>query len=276
MQILPNLADDRIIEVCLKGQKIYGDDFTPEQILRWYADEKEGYAELGAKDTKSYRYYYHAANRIFGFRHLPDIRFKHALGIGSAYGDEFEPIAGKLDHVTILEPSEQLKRDSVFGVPATWAAPDPSGTIPFGDKTFDLVSCLMVLHHIPNVTYVVGEFARVLKPGGYALISEPVTSMGDWRRPRDGLTKHERGLPPQLLANAIEKAGFETVARTQHSFRPWLIGASKLHFGGHDVAWVTHVDSMLSKLFAWNTTYHPKSILHRVRPVCEYYVVRKP
>jgi len=276
MPTLPNLADDQIIEICLKGQKLYGDDFTPEQIARWYADEKEGYAELGAKDKAHYRYYYHASNRIFGYSHLPDTRFSHALGIGSAYGDEFEPIADRLDRVTILEPSQQLKRDSVFGVPATWTAPDPSGTIPFRDGTFDLVTCLMVLHHIPNVSYVVSEFSRVLSAGGYALISEPVTSMGDWRRPRGGLTKHERGLPPQFLSDAIQKAGFEIVACTRHSFRPWIIVASKLKLGGHDVPWVTRVDSLLSKLFAWNTTYHPKNILHRFRPVCEYYVLRKP
>ena len=80
---IPPLADDRIVEVCLRGEQLYGDDFTPEQIARWYVDEQEGYANLGAKDEKSYRYYYHATNRLLGYRHLPDRRFAHALGIGS-------------------------------------------------------------------------------------------------------------------------------------------------------------------------------------------------
>lgn len=49
----PQLADDHIIEICLRGERLYGDDFTPEQIARWNVDEQDGYANLGAKDEKS-------------------------------------------------------------------------------------------------------------------------------------------------------------------------------------------------------------------------------
>lgn len=273
---VPQLADDRIIEVCLRGERLYGDDFNAEQIARWYVDEEEGYANLGAKDEKSYRYYYHAMNRFFGYGHLPaERRFARALGVGSAYGDEFEPIAPRVGRFTILEPSKQMRRDSVYGRPAEWVPPQPSGDMPFESNTFDLITCLAVLHHVPNVTHVVGEIGRVLRPGGFALIHEPVTSMGDWRRPRGGLTKHERGIPPKVLAAAIERAGLKVVKKTLHSFRPWTVLAAKMGFEVYNVGWVTRVDQVLSVFFAWNTRYHPTNILHRFRPVCEYYVLTK-
>jgi ubiquinone/menaquinone biosynthesis C-methylase UbiE len=34
-----------------------------------------------------------------------------------------------------------------------------------------------VLHHIPNVEHVLAELARVLTPGGLALIREPIHSV---------------------------------------------------------------------------------------------------
>ena len=66
------------------GEKLYGDDFDQIAIQRWFADEAEGYADLGAKDRESYRYGYHALNWLHGFRHLDrNRRFSRAMsGLG--------------------------------------------------------------------------------------------------------------------------------------------------------------------------------------------------
>ena len=37
------------LDIYLSGKKLYGDDFTYEEILDWYEDEKEGYSDLEAK-----------------------------------------------------------------------------------------------------------------------------------------------------------------------------------------------------------------------------------
>ncbi len=34
----------------LAGEKLYGDDFSFEQIKNWYDQEAEGYADLGSKN----------------------------------------------------------------------------------------------------------------------------------------------------------------------------------------------------------------------------------
>lgn len=45
--------------------------------------------------------------------------------------------------------------------------------LPFGDQTFDYVTCLEGLEHIENPQQAVREFARVLKPGGHLIVSVP-------------------------------------------------------------------------------------------------------
>lgn len=44
-------------------------------------------------------------------------------------------------------------------------------TLPFADETFDLVTCFLVMPHVPDDTTALAELARVLKPGGTLAIS---------------------------------------------------------------------------------------------------------
>ena len=43
--------------------------------------------------------------------------------------------------------------------------------LPFADETFDLVTCFLVMSHVPDDTTALTELARVLKPGGTLAIS---------------------------------------------------------------------------------------------------------
>lgn len=47
----------------------------------------------------------------------------------------------------------------------------PVDSVPFGDGTFDAVLCVEVLRYLPDVRPCVREIARVLKPGGVALVT---------------------------------------------------------------------------------------------------------
>lgn len=44
-------------------------------------------------------------------------------------------------------------------------------TLPFADATFDLVTCFLVMPHVPDDKVALTELARVLKPGGTLAIS---------------------------------------------------------------------------------------------------------
>src|SRR5438132_1463508 len=92
----------------LSGKKLWGDDFNLREIAAWYEDEKDGYANLGAKEKVRYRYAYHALNKRHGYRYLPNRQFNNVLGFGSAYGDEFLPILPRIRSLTITDPSESF------------------------------------------------------------------------------------------------------------------------------------------------------------------------
>ena len=54
-------------------------------------------------------------------------------------------------------------------IPALLRASLP--TLPFADETFDLVTCFLVMPHVPDDRAALTELTRVLKPGGTLAIS---------------------------------------------------------------------------------------------------------
>jgi SAM-dependent methyltransferase len=268
------MTDD--LEQYLRGERLYGDDFSLAEIQAWFNDEQEAYANLGAKERAAYRYGYHALNTGHGFRHLPERTFKRVLSYGGAYGDELLPIISRIEEVVISDPSHALAVREVQGVPVTYCKPQVDGTIPFPDGAFDLFTCLGVLHHIPNVSAVVTELYRCLAPGSYGLLREPVISMGDWRKPRRGLTMRERGIPLTILRDILRTAGFITVRETLCMFPvtyrfKWFLSEPVFNYPA-----VVKWDRLVSRMFAWNLRYHARSFLEKIRPAAAYYVLRKP
>ncbi len=263
------------MDIYFSGKKLYGDDFTIEQIEQWYLDEKEGYSSLVEKKT-SYTYSYHRSNQYYGFKYLKGQHFKSALGFGSAYGDEFKPIASQIDKLTIIDPSDRFKKTTIHGIPTDYIQPNTNGLLDFEDNSFDLITCLGVLHHIPNVTTVVQELHRCLTDGGFALIREPIVSMGDWRYQRGNLTKRERGIPYDIFREIIQSSGFEIV---KESFcmcpliaRLWG-KMNRYAYNSHIGTWL---DAQLCYLLKWNKRYHPQNTIQKIKPASIYYVLSKP
>ena len=52
-------------------------------------------------------------------------------------------------------------------------------SLPQPDNTFDLVICNHVLEHIVDDTKAMSEFYRVLKPGGFAILQVPISTVLD-------------------------------------------------------------------------------------------------
>jgi SAM-dependent methyltransferase len=270
------MADHDTDTSFLRGDTLYGDSFRGPELDRWFAEEAEGYADLGAKDAQAYVYSYHALNWYHGFRHLPDRPFCTVLGFGSAYGHELAPIVNRAGSITIMDPSDAFAHTDLNGTPLLFVKPVASGTLPFESNRFDLVTCLGVLHHIPNVSYVVNEIARVMAPGGYCLLREPITSMGDWRKRRRGLTKNERGIPIRLLRQMIGRAGLHVIREAPSVTRVMQVGALCVGVNPYNSMAVTRLDAWFSRVVGFRRPYHATRLWHRVLPMCVYYVLRKP
>jgi SAM-dependent methyltransferase len=260
------------------GEVLYGDDFSKEQISQWYEDEKEGYADLVAGYKKEYHYGYRHLDELYGYKYLPKRRYGNVLGIGSAYGDEFRPIATQIDHLYILEPSDHLVTDHIDGMNPVYKKPNIDGTIDFPDGFFDLIVCFATLHHIPNVTHVMNEFYRCLRPGGFLLLKEPINSMGDWREARSGLTKRERGIPYGYFKRMIADLGFKVIRESPHfTMTSFLVRKTGklLQKSIYEYKAYLLIDKYLSRLFRWNITYHPVTKLKRIAPSKIFYVLSK-
>jgi len=258
-----------------RGERLFGDDFSPEEISAWFDDEREGYADLGSGNRESYHYGYHALNQLHGFRYLPHDLTGTVLALGGAYGEEIAPIARRFKEIVIVDPSRAFAVQDVEGVPVRYIEPQPAGTLAFPDGTFDLVTCLSVLHHIPNVTAVVDEFARCLRPGGYALVREPIYSMGDWTCPRPGLTKRERGIPLSILRSIFARAELRIRREARCVFRPLArVGSSKAR-QVYNSPLLTRLDAVMSRAFAWNGRYHAVNAFHKLQPAAAFFVLQK-
>jgi len=268
-------------KVYLKGEKLYGDDYSYEEIKKWYEEEKEGYADLGSKEYDKYKYYYHELNKELGFKYLPgsrDFVFGNVLGLGSAYGFEFEPIINKVSSLYILEPSDSLVAKKIGNIVPIYKKPDIRGKIDFPDNFFDLITCFGTLHHIPNVTFILTELFRTLKPGGFLLIREPVVSMGDWTKPRKDLTKNERGIPVKIFKSIINKLGFQIKAENYNSFLITILQKTIGRFFKKPVyAYKIFIipDKILSNLFKWNIKYHAVNVFQKAAPKNVFFVLRK-
>jgi SAM-dependent methyltransferase len=258
----------------LSGRELWGDSFSDEEIAAWFADEKDAYAQLGAETGSAGAYGYHAFNEWHGFRHLPAGRYDRVLGLGSAFGAEFLPVLDRLGSLTVLEPAATLRSADLKGVPIQYVDPQPSGLMPFGTGSFDLVTSFGTLHHIPNVSTVVAEMARVTRPGGWVLIREPVISMGDWRSPRgSGVTVRERGIPLELFPAMFERVGLR-VERGTLSMFPTTRRLGRYHLGFDTRAGVV-LDAVLSRLTARSMRYHAQTRWQKVRPTAVFYVLEK-
>ena len=179
------------------------------------------------------------------------------MGLGAAYGEEVKPIIKKVSRITILEPSDAFSgHDEIDDVPCDYIKPNITGDIPLNDESIDLITCFGVMHHIPNVSHVMGECYRVLKNNGEMVIREPIVSMGDWRKPRKGLTKHERGIPKDIFNTIVKNAGFNITHATFCDFPVIPRLSRKLSIDAYNNKFFVIIDELLSKLFCWNIRYH--------------------
>lgn len=108
-----------------------------------------------------------------------DLSGKKVLDLGAGPGyltwklDEFLANRG-LDGRDVITACdlfpEQFRYDRltcVFG--------DFAEKLPFDDAAFDIVLCMEVIEHTPDQKHLMAEIARVLKPGGRAIVTTPNT-----------------------------------------------------------------------------------------------------
>lgn len=118
--------------------------------------------------------------------------------------------------------------------------------MPFDNASFDSVVCTQVLEHVPNQWKVVAEIGRVLKSGGYALISVPQTAELH-EEPHDYWRYTKYGLIQLFTEN-----GFDIVGIEQEGGFYTLMAQQRIHYCIHrfNLYERRFLGRIMSKLFA--------------------------
>lgn len=99
--------------------------------------------------------------------HLPD---KTVLDIGCGGGFLAEEFAREGFTVTSIDPAarslEAARKHAADNNLEIDYREGKGEALPFPDASFDIVACCDVLEHVDDLTLVIGEVARTLKPGG--------------------------------------------------------------------------------------------------------------
>jgi cyclopropane fatty-acyl-phospholipid synthase-like methyltransferase len=61
---------------------------------------------------------------------------------------------------------------------AEFRTTDAAGPLPFSDASFDAITCIDAINHFPDRPRVMAEWARLLKPSGRLLFTDPITVTG--------------------------------------------------------------------------------------------------
>ncbi len=91
--------------------------------------------------------------------------------------------------------------------------------LPWGDESFDLITCLDVIEHTPDDRVTLRELLRVTKPGGYLLVTVPAYQ-ALWSQ-HDEVNHHFRRYNRRMLGAAAAESGWSVQRMT--SFNSLLL-----------------------------------------------------
>jgi SAM-dependent methyltransferase len=115
-----------------------------------------------------------------------------------------------------------------LGDRATFVRVDCGAPLPFVDGSFDAVVCIDAIVHLPDRFGTLAEWARLLRPGGRLVFTDPAVLTGAVAK--DELDVRAVGfflvVPPGLDEAAIEAAGLGMTSREDHTAAIARVAAS--------------------------------------------------
>lgn len=147
---------------------------------------------------------------------------QHVLEVASGSGGPARYLAEHAQcHVTGIDANEggvetatQSLAQTDLADRVTFKVADASARFPFADNTFDGLTCIDALNHLPDRLNVFREWQRVLRPGRRAVFTDPVLITGPVTND-ELVLRSSIGLflfvPPGVNEQLIDQAGFKLV-----------------------------------------------------------------
>lgn len=106
--------------------------------------------------------------------YFKDIKVQNILDVGTGTGDFLAVLKKALpkSKITGIDPNNESIKEATNLFPDVTFKNMNAERLNFQDNTFDLVSISMALHHLPEIEKAFSEMLRVLKPGGWIVVSE--------------------------------------------------------------------------------------------------------
>lgn len=145
---------------------------------------------------------------------LPGARI---LDAGCGSGRTMQELAryGEVSGIELNDDAAQLARDREVGEVVVGRLED----LPWDDETFDLITCLDVIEHVPDDVAALVELRRVARPGAWLLVTVPAYQ-SLWSR-HDEANHHYRRYERPSLRRAATSAGWDVTRMT--SFNSLLL-----------------------------------------------------
>jgi SAM-dependent methyltransferase len=81
-------------------------------------------------------------------------------------------------HEQAVRTASSLAGQRGLATRAEFRAIDATPALPFRDASFEAITCIDAVNHFPDRPRVIAEWARLLKPGGRLLFTDPITLTG--------------------------------------------------------------------------------------------------
>lgn len=118
---------------------------------------------------------------------LAQLPFTSVLDVGTGTGRHALKLARRGASVTAIDQSPEMlavarQNARREGLPIDFRLASLADSLPFEANQFDLLICALMLSHLPDLVPPLQEFARVLRDGGYLLITDfhPVHRLYGW------------------------------------------------------------------------------------------------
>lgn len=125
-------------------------------------------------------------------------------------------------HAKGIEAARAAAQRSQFELQATFEVLNAAEPLPFPDASFDALICIDAVNHLPDRRSIFAEWARVLRPGGRLVFTDPIVVTG-WLTNEEIAIRSSIGfflfVPAGLDEQLLGEAGFsriEAVDRTEN------------------------------------------------------------
>jgi SAM-dependent methyltransferase len=193
-------------------------------------------------------------------RRLAELPPGTLLDVGCGRGDLGAAFTRRGWLVSGVDPSAEAC--AAAGAQGVDARPGTMESVEFGPASFDAVVMSHSLEHVPDPLADLARIYRVLRPGGFVLISVP--NFASWQREKFGsswfhldLPRHRTHFTPPSLRRALTSAKFELVSVDSTSDGGSLLATLQYSAAGRLVlarglaAWIGYgIGGLLSPLTA--------------------------